>query len=157
MLQGVEVLAGRVEHAAAAPWGTDYRNALPTAGEEDGTLRLRLTGTEGRLRAKTGTIDVSKSSKIIASIGGIPGGEGYSISVSAVSTNGNSNCAGSASFDVQAGKKVAVNVPVLCHERGRTGTAVERATEALGYAKLLERATETLLASAVLAHWNCSA
>ena len=37
-------------------------------------------------------------------------------------------------------------------ERGRTAQAVERATEALGYAKLLERATETLLASAILAH-----
>lgn len=37
-------------------------------------------------------------------------------------------------------------------ERGRTSMAVERATEALGYANLLERATETLLASAVLAH-----
>lgn len=37
-------------------------------------------------------------------------------------------------------------------ERGRQEQAIERATEALGYAQLLERATETLLASAVLAH-----
>jgi tetratricopeptide (TPR) repeat protein len=37
-------------------------------------------------------------------------------------------------------------------ERGRQGQAIERASEALGYARLLERATETLLACAVLAH-----
>lgn len=36
-------------------------------------------------------------------------------------------------------------------ERGRTEQAVARAGEALGYAKLLERATETVIASAVLA------
>jgi serine-type D-Ala-D-Ala carboxypeptidase/endopeptidase (penicillin-binding protein 4) len=45
-----------LEYAAASPWANDYRNALPTAGEEDGTLRFRLAGTEDRLRAKTGTI-----------------------------------------------------------------------------------------------------
>jgi DNA-binding SARP family transcriptional activator len=37
-------------------------------------------------------------------------------------------------------------------ERGRQEPAIERAAEALGYAQLLERATEALLASAVLAH-----
>jgi hypothetical protein len=37
-------------------------------------------------------------------------------------------------------------------ERGRLDTATERATEALGYATLLERATEMLLANVVLSH-----
>lgn len=37
-------------------------------------------------------------------------------------------------------------------KRGRTARAMERAREALGYARLLERATEMLLASAVLCH-----
>jgi len=37
-------------------------------------------------------------------------------------------------------------------ERGRVERAVQRATEALGYATLLERATEMLLANAVLSH-----
>lgn len=41
-------------------------------------------------------------------------------------------------------------------ERGRADRAKERATEALGYATLLERATEMLLANAVLAH-DCDA
>jgi hypothetical protein len=37
-------------------------------------------------------------------------------------------------------------------ERGRYGAANARATEALGYATLLERNTEMLLATAVLSH-----
>jgi len=40
-------------------------------------------------------------------------------------------------------------------ERGRVDTATRRATEALGYATLLERATKLLLANAVLSH-ECS-
>jgi D-alanyl-D-alanine carboxypeptidase/D-alanyl-D-alanine-endopeptidase (penicillin-binding protein 4) len=41
---------------ARRPWGAAYREALPTPGEEDGTLERRLTGLEGRLHAKTGSI-----------------------------------------------------------------------------------------------------
>lgn len=37
-------------------------------------------------------------------------------------------------------------------ERGRAQSAIQRATEALGYATLLERATEMLLANVVLSH-----
>lgn len=42
-------------------------------------------------------------------------------------------------------------------ERGRSETGVERATEALAYAELLERATEMLIANAVLAHCSAAA
>jgi hypothetical protein len=104
-----------------ATGSVDLRLTLAN-GDKLASAAYTITGPKGY--AKTGSIDVSKSSKIIASIGGIPGGDGYSISISAISTNGNSNCAGSASFDVLAGKKVAVNVPVLCHERSRTGTVL---------------------------------
>jgi len=37
-------------------------------------------------------------------------------------------------------------------ERGRIDAATARATEALGYATVLERATEMLIANAVLSH-----
>ena len=40
-------------------------------------------------------------------------------------------------------------------QRGRVESATRRATEALGYATLLERATELLLANGVLSH-ECS-
>ena len=45
-----------LRHAASAPWARDYRFALPTAGEEAGTLASRLRGYESRVFAKTGTI-----------------------------------------------------------------------------------------------------
>jgi hypothetical protein len=50
---------------------------------------------------------------------------------------------------------ILTRAALLDCERGRVDTATQRATEALGYATLLERATEMLLANAVLAH-ECS-
>jgi D-alanyl-D-alanine carboxypeptidase/D-alanyl-D-alanine-endopeptidase (penicillin-binding protein 4) len=45
-----------LEHARLAPWGDDYRAALPTPGMRGGTLSNRLAGLESRVAAKTGTI-----------------------------------------------------------------------------------------------------
>jgi DNA-binding SARP family transcriptional activator len=47
---------------------------------------------------------------------------------------------------------ILTRAAVLDCERGRIDSAVERATEALQYATLLERATEMLIANAVLSH-----
>lgn len=47
---------------------------------------------------------------------------------------------------------ILTRVALIDSERGRSAAATERATEALGYAKILERATEMLLANAVLSH-----
>jgi hypothetical protein len=47
---------------------------------------------------------------------------------------------------------ILTRAAVLDCERGRVDSAVERATEALEYATLLERATEMLIANAVLSH-----
>jgi DNA-binding SARP family transcriptional activator len=46
---------------------------------------------------------------------------------------------------------VLLRAAIIDCERGDTATAIERATEALGYADLLERATEMLIGNAVLA------
>jgi len=43
-------------HAQMHPWGAHFRTALPTPGRAGGTLAGRLTGLEGRVHAKTGTI-----------------------------------------------------------------------------------------------------
>ncbi|HET9440959.1 MAG TPA: D-alanyl-D-alanine carboxypeptidase/D-alanyl-D-alanine-endopeptidase [Longimicrobiales bacterium] len=45
-----------LDHARRAPWGNDYRAALPAPGERKGTLSNRLSGLETQLVAKTGTI-----------------------------------------------------------------------------------------------------
>jgi hypothetical protein len=47
---------------------------------------------------------------------------------------------------------VLTRASLIDSERGRGHAATERANEALGYAKALERATEMLLANAVLSH-----
>lgn len=45
-----------LEHARRAPWGADYRAALPAPGMRGATLSTRLPGLESRVAAKTGTI-----------------------------------------------------------------------------------------------------
>ena len=47
-----------LNHAAAQPWSELYRMSLPIAGE-DGTLseRMKNTAAEGRIFAKTGTVE----------------------------------------------------------------------------------------------------
>ena len=52
---------------------------------------------------KTGTIDVSGAPTISATIGGIPAGKGYTITLTATSAEGNTTFTGSAKFDVTAG------------------------------------------------------
>jgi len=47
---------------------------------------------------------------------------------------------------------ILTRAALIDSERGRSATATDRATEALGYAKILERATEMLIANAVLSH-----
>src|SRR5262252_56218 len=72
--------------------------------------------------SKSGTIDLSSSSTLTATIGGLPAGTGYLITLSATATDGATNCGGSAHFDVTAGHTVMVVVPLTCHEPPRTGS-----------------------------------
>ena len=74
--------------------------------------------------SKTGTIDVSAATKLSASIGGLPAGTGYAITLSATTADAATNCGGSATFNVQARTTVTVNVPVTCHEAPRTGSVL---------------------------------
>lgn len=48
-----------LRHAAAAPWGKAFRASLPVGGASDGTLKFRFRGTalEGKISAKTGTLN----------------------------------------------------------------------------------------------------
>ncbi|HTA92471.1 MAG TPA: hypothetical protein VK745_22995 [Polyangiaceae bacterium] len=71
---------------------------------------------------KTGNIDVSDSTTIAATIGPVPTGTGFSITLSAASSDGNTTCSGSASFNVAAHQTTPVSVHLLCHEAPRTGS-----------------------------------
>ena len=85
-----------------------------------------ITGPNGF--SKTGIIDVSASTKLTVTIGGLPAGAGYQIAIAATTTDGSASCSGSARFDVMAGKTAAVVVPLTCHEAPRTGSVTVSGT-----------------------------
>ncbi|HWZ92938.1 MAG TPA: hypothetical protein VNW92_28930 [Polyangiaceae bacterium] len=72
--------------------------------------------------SKTGTIDLSAATAFSATIGGIPAGNGYTITLSATATDGSTTCGGSASFNVAARATTAVKVSLDCHQAARTGS-----------------------------------
>lgn len=74
--------------------------------------------------SKSGSIDVSKSSGLRATISGLPVGLGYSITLSAKSSDDAVSCAGSANFNVQARTTATVTVSLACREAARTGSVL---------------------------------
>jgi acid phosphatase len=74
--------------------------------------------------SKSGTIDVSNSTMLTATIAGLPAGNGYNITVTGTSTDGATNCLGSAMFNVVAHQTGGVSVHLTCHEAPRTGAAL---------------------------------
>lgn len=78
--------------------------------------------------ATSGTINVAASSAISAVIGGLPAGNGYSIALTATGTDGATNCAGSASFNVMAHTVSAVTVTLDCHQPAKTGSVAINGT-----------------------------
>jgi hypothetical protein len=116
----------------------DKGDALAPVSEESvGEIDLGLTLANGQIInsanytitgpngfSRTGTIDLTAATRVTALIGGIPAGTGYSISISATTTNGASTCNGSATFSVTAGQTVSVDVPMTCREAPRTGSVL---------------------------------
>jgi hypothetical protein len=84
------------------------------------TATYTITGPGGY--TKTGSLDLTSATKLSATIGAIPAGNGYSIAISATTTDGGSTCSGSATFNVTAHQVTTVNVPVSCREPARNGS-----------------------------------
>jgi hypothetical protein len=131
-------LCGMTTLAACGNAGDHDGREAPTGADESvGDLDLALRLPDGRTIntasytitgpggfAKTGSIDVSSSSKIAAQVGGLPAGSGYSIAISATTTDGSSTCGGSSAFAVTAGQTAAVTVSVACKQAPRTGSVM---------------------------------
>jgi hypothetical protein len=77
---------------------------------------------------RSGTIDLSHSTTLSAIIAGLPAGNGYNITITATSTDGQSTCVGSAMFNVTAHATSAVSVHLACHEAPRSGSAMVNGT-----------------------------
>ena len=71
--------------------------------------------------AKTGALDVSQSSKISGTVGGIPAGNGYTVTLSASTADAGFVCSGSAAFNVTAHQTTPVAVAVTCKEKAKAG------------------------------------
>ncbi|RYZ07417.1 MAG: DUF4976 domain-containing protein [Myxococcales bacterium] len=74
------------------------------------TLDVVTYSITGNGFTKTGTIDVSGAPTISGTIGGIPEGEDYTLTLTATSADGSTTFKGSAAFDVTAGKTTAVTI-----------------------------------------------
>lgn len=86
------------------------------------TVSYAIIGPNGF--TKTGSLNVSQSSTISATIGGLPVGTGFRIALSGATTNGAFSCGGSATFDVLARTSTKVNVPLTCKEKATTGSVL---------------------------------
>jgi hypothetical protein len=70
--------------------------------------------------SKTGSIDVSGAPEISGTIGGVPAGTGYTITLTATSTN-DATFTGSATFDVTAGGTSSVTIHLKGSTPGKNG------------------------------------
>jgi phospholipase C len=99
----------------------------------DGTVGMRLTlpggsqldtvswaitgGPTGATSAnpvQSNTVNVTNSLSVSFSIGGLPAGSGYVITLSGTTTNGQTSCGGSATFSVQSQATTSVSVQLAC-------------------------------------------
>jgi hypothetical protein len=84
------------------------------------TVSYSITGPGGFSR--TGSLDLSSATAFSATIGGIPAGNGYSITLTGTTTDGSTTCGGSATFNVAARASTKVVVALDCHQAPRTGS-----------------------------------
>ena len=68
-----------------------------------------------------GSIDVSHSQTISATIGGIPAGDGYNVSITGTATDGVTTCSGSATFSITPKATTILSIKIQCREPARTG------------------------------------
>ena len=119
------------EAPSAAPDARGMGAAAPSAGageERVGSVELSLQLGASRLDSvsytiigsgvvKSGSLDVSNSSKVTGLVGGIPFGKNYSLSMSGKATGKTPlDCSGSASFDVNGVGPTPVSIQIDCRE-----------------------------------------
>jgi 5'-nucleotidase len=137
---GASALALSLAFTAAGCGSESPQNQAPagtTDTERAGDLALGLSLAPGVTLAsasytitgpsaftKTGSIDLQQSSKLVATVAGLPAASGYTVTLAATSVGGTTTCSGSASFNVEAKRTTAVTVAVACKEGGKTGSVL---------------------------------
>jgi hypothetical protein len=100
---------------------------LPSSEDSTGSIGLQLTIPGGEIintvsytitgngQNLTGTVNVANSQTISFLVGGIPAGTGYTIALTATTTDGNTTCVGSTTFTVVARQTTQVSLHLQCH------------------------------------------
>jgi 5'-nucleotidase len=83
------------------------------------SARYSITGPAAF--AKSGSLDVSQSSRISGTVGGIPAGNAYTVTLSASTADAGFVCTGAAAFNVTARQTTSVSVAVTCKEKAKAG------------------------------------
>jgi phospholipase C len=85
------------------------------AGEQVNTVSWTITGPSvASTVVQSGTVNVANSQSISFEVGGIPAGTGYSIALSAVTSDGTATCSGSTTFAIAARTTTNVSVQLQC-------------------------------------------
>lgn len=135
------ILAALVFGCSASP-GEVPGGGGTEQGTDTGSIGLRLFIGDGVEVAKAeyvvtgndieprrGSIDLDDpASKAQVLVGALPAGDGYTIVVTALSTDGSAECSGSAKFEVIAGATTSVGVTVNCRPGDGSGEVVVDAT-----------------------------
>jgi hypothetical protein len=90
------------------------------------TLSYTLAGPNAFLR--TGTFNVANSATFTGTLGGLPAGTGYGITVTGTASDGQTTCGGTATFNITAKVTTPVTLHLLCREPARSGSATVTGT-----------------------------
>lgn len=91
-------------------------------GQNVDSAAYTISGPHGF--SATGSVNVSDSTVIQTTIGNLPAGTGFTITLTAASNEGGITCTGTASFDVVAHQTTPVSVHLVCREVARTGSVL---------------------------------
>jgi hypothetical protein len=129
---GLAVVTG-----ALASMGCAEESPAGSATEEVGSAELALVLSPGlnlnsisytitgpNAFSRMGSVDLSKSSTVSFTVGGLPAGNGYNIVVTGTASDGATTCGGSATFAVMAKSTSTVMLHLLCRESAKTGSAM---------------------------------
>jgi hypothetical protein len=116
---GCESTSNGVPGAPSTTAGAGSVALLLTGGGVVNTFSYSITGPN----SYSGSINVANSATISATIGGIVAANGYSLTLSGTTADGQTNCTGtSVSFNVTAGMTTSVAVAIDCHAPAKTGS-----------------------------------
>jgi arylsulfatase A-like enzyme len=101
---------------------------LALAADPGVTLNAVTYTIAGNGFSKSGTIDTSGAPTINGTIGGIPAGKGYTITLTAKSADGDTTFTGSATFDVTAGATTSVTIHLNGSSKTGNGSVVVNGT-----------------------------